>query len=119
MPQNETSAPQFQNESGPNDEFSTPPRHFAGPTESARYATGGSVTITVPLAPLEPEDNRRWHVDAHLTAQESEVFEMIAAGLDQANARLTHGRHVITCGDVVRWLIEQINDAWAIHREAA
>jgi len=67
-----------------------------------------TVSITVPIAPLEEGAYVGDHVDVHLDHCQRVTMRRMLNGLKDGGARLANERVVQNYGDVVRYILDQV-----------
>lgn len=75
--------------------------------------TNVCVTLDLPLAELagtEYVPTGRVHLDISLSASEAHTMKRLQRGLNERAERLADGRFVQHRGDVIRFLLDQINN---------
>jgi hypothetical protein len=70
-----------------------------------------AVTVTVPLAgSINKADYRQRHLTADLDSTQAGALKRLVVALDFQQEKLASGRRVVSSGDAVRWLLEQLAD---------
>jgi len=79
----------------------------AGPTTTVEH-TFDTVTVTVPLVDLIPEQYSQRHVDLQLSEPRANTLKRITDGLIASKQRTADGRPVTSAADAVRWWLDGI-----------
>lgn len=66
-----------------------------------------SVLIEVPVAEVPPQ-TWGYHINTHLTPDQSYALRRVTAALDQQLARLSNGQRVVNSSGALKYLLEQI-----------
>ena len=73
-------------------------------------------TVEIPVDQSEASGYVARHLDMHLSQPQAETLRRVLSALNGRNERLSDGRHVTTRTDVVRWLLERVEDGVASKR---
>ena len=67
-----------------------------------------SVLIEVPIAEVPPA-TWGFHINTHLTPQQSRALRRVTAALDQQLAKLSNGQRVVNASGALKYLLEHIS----------
>ncbi len=73
----------------------------------------GSVTIELPWGPAKEDAYVPRHVDFQLDAVQQQTIRRLFDALHRTQATLRNGRFPAGPADVMRWMLEQVDDAAA------
>ena len=110
MPRKKTS-PTTPQAPPPADATDTPaaPTTTADAAADVQAATTTAVTVTIDLAPPDPDVYLKRHVDLQLSLEQRQTLRRVFDAANTAGRRLRNGRFVQSAADAVRYLLEQID----------
>lgn len=76
--------------------------------ESEAIGPQPGVPVILPLTGEEPDGYISRHLDVRLTIDQGRALKKLTAGLAAHGKKLARGRKIMTPGDSVRWILEQL-----------